>query len=141
MLAGMNETRTATCSCGAVQVVTQGEPAAVVACHCLACQRRTGSVLGVGAYFPRENVTVRGETREFVRPADSGNLFVTSFCPVCGTSMHWLTDRNPGLVGVAVGAFGDASFPAPVRSVWEQSRHDWVHVETAAQHFERGRTS
>jgi len=119
--------------------VTKGEPAGVVACHCLACQRRTGSVLGVGAYFPRENVELRGETREFVRPTDAGNLFVTHFCPVCGTSMHWHSDRNQGMVGVAVGAFGDPSFPAPVRSVWEQTRHGWVEVPCEL-HFEKGRT-
>jgi hypothetical protein len=131
--------RTATCSCGAVRVVTRGEPAAVVICHCLACQRRTGSVLGVGAYFRQENVAVHGETREFVRPTDAGNQFVTHFCPVCGTSLHWHSGKNPGLVGVAVGAFGDPSFPTPVRSVWEQSRHAWVDVSCAAQHFMQGR--
>jgi hypothetical protein len=53
--------------------------------------------------------------------------------------MHWRSDKNPGLVGVAVGAFGDPSFPAPVRSVWEASRHAWLDVPSAQQRFPKGR--
>ena len=131
--------RTATCSCGSVRVVARGEPSSVVACHCLECQRRTGSVLGVGAYFPEEKVTVSGVTTEFVRPTDSGNQFSTHFCAKRGTSVYWSSGKNPGLVGVAVGAFADPSFPAPARSVWEQSMHPWAHVAVARQHFPKGR--
>lgn len=133
--------RTAQCSCGAVKVVALGEPSSVVACHCLECQRRTGSVLGVGAYFPGDQVTVSGVTKQFLRATDAGNQFVTHFCPACGTSLYWSSGRNPGLVGVAVGAFADPSFPAPVRSVWEQSMHPWVRLESARQHFPKGRAS
>ena len=80
--------------------ITSGEPSGgVVACHCLDCQRRSGSVFGVGAYFPRENVSVAGTIREFIRPTEAGNEFCTYFCPSCGTSTHWYTTRSPGLVG------------------------------------------
>ena len=133
--------RTAQCSCGSVKVVALGEPSSVVACHCFECQRRTGSVLGVGAYFPQEQITVSGVTSQFVRPTESGNQFFTHFCPACGTSLYWSSGKNPGLVGVAVGAFADPSFPAPVRSVWEQSMHPWVRVEVALQHFSKGRVA
>jgi len=119
--------------------VAEGEPSAVVACHCIECQRRTGSVLGVGAYFPAERLTLSGETKQFARPTDSGQPFVTHFCPNCGTSVYWRADKLPGLVGVAVGAFADPSFPLPERSVWEQSRHAWVEVPSAQHHFPKGR--
>ena len=81
--------RTAQCSCGLVKVIVADEPASVVACHCVDCQRRTGSVLGVGAYYPDDRITITGATREFVRPTDAGNQFSTHFCPTCGTSMFW----------------------------------------------------
>jgi hypothetical protein len=133
--------RIAQCACGSVRLVAIGEPSSVVACHCLACQRRTGSVFGVGAYFPSEQVTVTGATREYVRPTEAGNQFFTYFCPTCGTSTHWQTSKNPGLLGVAVGAFADASFPQPIRSVWEQSMHTWVEIPAAEQHFAKGRVA
>jgi hypothetical protein len=36
--------RTAQCHCGALKVITSGEPVQVYLCHCQSCQRRTGSV-------------------------------------------------------------------------------------------------
>jgi hypothetical protein len=38
-----------------------------------------------------------------------------------------------------VGAFVDASFPPPVRSVWERSKHHWMTIDVASQHFDKGR--
>ena len=133
--------RQAECVCGAVKVIAEGEPSAVVACHCLACQRRSGSVMGVGAYWPEDKIKVSGVTKQFARSTDLGHVFTANFCPTCGTSMFWSSGRNPGAVGVAVGAFADPNFPAPVRSVWEQSKHGWVHVEPAQQHFPKARVS
>lgn len=127
--------REAACSCGAVRVRTEGVPIAVVACHCTACQRRTGSVLGVGAYFARERVTVSGASVRYARPGTSGHEFVTHFCPTCATSTHWTTAYRPDTVGVAVGAFADPEFPAPTRSVWERSRHAWLDLGAIAEHF------
>ena len=130
--------RTAQCSCGAVQVQTEGQPGGVVACHCLECQRRTGSVFGVGAYYAESQVRILGTTREYSRATDSGGRFVTYFCPVCGSTVFWRADKVPGSIGVAVGAFADPAFPAPIRSVWEQSMHAWVEP-LPGQHHPRGR--
>ena len=132
-------TRIAECSCGSLRVTAEGEPQAVVACHCIDCQRRTGSVFGVGAYYPIDQLTMSGESQSYSRPTDAGHQFTTYFCPRCGTSMHWVSGKNPGLVGVAVGAFADCAFPPPMRSVWERSRHGWANIDTASQHFDKGR--
>jgi len=64
--------RTATCSCGQLSATAIGEPIRVSVCHCLACQRRTGSVFGAQARFPAGAVTTSGEFREYVRIGDSG---------------------------------------------------------------------
>lgn len=117
-----------------------GRPAGVVACHCVACQRRTGSPFGVGAYFVEADISISGSAREFMRPTDAGNQFFTYFCPICGTSVYWRSNKNPGLVGIAVGTFAEPSFPAPVRSVWEQSMHSWVVPPAGMQHFPQGRS-
>jgi hypothetical protein len=43
-------TRHAACSCEQLRLTVEGEPVRVsIICHCLACQRRTGSVFGVQA--------------------------------------------------------------------------------------------
>ena len=40
---GTYEERVATCRCGRVQAVCVGDPVRVSVCHCLDCQRRSGS--------------------------------------------------------------------------------------------------
>ncbi|WP_273243145.1 GFA family protein [Hyphomonas atlantica corrig.] len=131
----------AQCACGQLVVIlTVDVTPAVVACHCTACQRRSGSPFGVGAYYPRALLSFSGDSRAWTRQADSGGAFTTHFCPVCGSSVYWTTEKHPDAVGIAVGAIADPHFPAPVRSVWEETRHDWVVITSATQHFPKGRS-
>lgn len=105
-------------------------------CHCTECQRRTGSVFGVQARFPRECVAIDGESRAWVRTGDSGGVITTHFCPTCGSTLHWAIDREPELVGVAVGAFADPGFPAPMFAVYEERRHPWATMpELDVEHW------
>jgi hypothetical protein len=130
----------AECQCGQLSVELPGSPSAVVACHCIACQRRSGSPFGVFAYYSAHQLAINGEATRFERPTDGGNVFETFFCPTCGSTVYARAGKHPAQIGVAVGAIADPAFPAPVRSVWEQSRHDWVVMPEEAQHFPRGRS-
>ena len=60
-------TRTATCACGQLRVTAEREPERVLACNCRECQRRTGSVFGVSAYFAAAAVGIEGTSRSFKR--------------------------------------------------------------------------
>ena len=128
----------ARCVCGAVALSLPGPSALVVACHCIDCQRRTGAPFGVGAFYPAEAVTLSGTAKEFVRAAANGGKVRSYFCPDCGSTVYWKADNLPTMVGVAVGAMADPQYPAPVRSVFEQSKHAWVEIPGAGvQHFEK----
>ncbi|WP_426958736.1 GFA family protein [Muricoccus radiodurans] len=113
---------------------------AVVACHCRFCQRRSGSPFGVLAYYPADAVHFFGESTRFARPTATGSVFESFFCPVCGSTVYARTARHPAMIGVAVGAIADPDFPAPVRSVWEESMHHWVAIPGEVQHFPQGRS-
>jgi hypothetical protein len=119
-------TRHASCSCGQLRAACEGEPVRISICHCISCQRRTGSVFGAQARFPRENVETAGQSTTFQRKADSGNTITFHFCPDCGATVFWTTDAQPDLVTVAMGAFADPSFPEPRFSVFESTRHRWA---------------
>lgn len=118
--------RVACCACGALTVECDGEPKLVSLCHCLECQRRTGSAYGIAAFFPRERIAAAGPTTDWSRPSDSGFEVVHHFCPTCGGTVWWEPTRLPHLVAVAVGAFADPAFPAPAQSVYVHHRHPWV---------------
>ena len=120
--------RLASCSCGRLAIRTRGEPMRISICHCLACQKRTGSVFGAQARFPEDAVTVQGASREYARTGDEGSMARFHFCPECGATVFYRLDAFPGVVGVPVGAFADPHFPQPRVSVYGVRRHPWVHL-------------
>jgi hypothetical protein len=133
--------KTARCSCGQLSVTVEGEPIIVLACHCTECQRRTGSPFGVGAYYPKDKVTITGESRAFARPGGDGRMMHNRFCPVCGSNLFWESEMLPGAWGVAVGSFADPTFAAPARSVWEEKKHAWVQLGAEIPGHVQGRGS
>jgi hypothetical protein len=127
--------RTASCACGQLRATIEGEPERVLACHCRECQRRTGSVLGVSAYFAKARVTVEGLSSSFVRTTEQGLTFDTRFCATCGSSVLWTSSALPDHVAVAVGAFADPSFPAPTLTAWTADKHPWVVMPEGCRSF------
>ncbi len=128
-------TRTASCACGQLTATVTGEPVRVSICHCLACQRRTGSVFGAQARFDRGQVVVEGRASEYVRVGDGGSHARFSFCPACGSSVVYRIDEWPTAVMLPVGAFADPAFPAPTMSVYEERMHRWLGLPPDIEHL------
>jgi len=128
--------RTASCTCGQLSIDVEGEPLGVGVCHCLACQRRTGSVFAALASFA-EPFRVTGEATEYVRTGDQGSRFRFRFCPLCGTTLFHTEEGEEGRVSVAVGAFADPDFPAPAVSVYDCRRHPWVALPAGITVFDK----
>jgi len=129
--------RTAACVCGQLSIEVEGEPRNVGVCHCLACQRRTGSAFAaLAAFAPPYRVT--GRASEYVRVGDQGARFTFRFCPVCGANLfhteQGFEDRG---VAVAVGAFADPAFPPPTVSVYDCRRHPWVALPAGVHAYQK----
>ena len=79
-------TREATCHCGQLRLEVEGDPFVVSMCHCLACQRRTGSAFGMQAAYTQDQVNVVGRFRDYSRISDEADRkeHVFHFCPDCG---------------------------------------------------------
>ena len=120
--------RAASCSCGQLQTEVRGDPIVVSACHCYACQRRTGSAFSVQALFPRDTVTIKGDGKVFLRVGDAGARFKFTFCPECGSTVFFVEEGYEQQIAIPVGAFADLHFPAPTASVYEKRRHSWVSL-------------
>lgn len=118
--------RTATCQCGALSAVCEGEPLAISACHCLACKKKSGSAFAAQARFAEDAVTLAGDARTWERRGDEGSLCRQSFCTNCGTTVWFTVDAQPDVIAVPVGCFADPQFPAPQYSVYEERKHGWV---------------
>lgn len=127
--------RIASCSCGQLRAEVTAEPLRISVCHCLACQRRTGSVFAAQARFPRDAVSISGASSEFVRIGDEGTRATFRFCPTCGASVYYTLSGMEDVVAIPVGAFADPSFPAPTVSVYEERMHGWVHLPAGIEHI------
>jgi hypothetical protein len=127
-------TRTASCSCGQLEVEVHGEPLRVSVCHCLACQKRTGSVFGEQARFNAVGFKVTGPHSEYVRVGDEGAKFTFRFCPNCGATVYYSAEGNDSVVAIPVGAFADPTFPPPTVSVYENRKHSWLQVPDTLEH-------
>ena len=128
-------TRLASCSCGLLTVQVVGEPVRVSICHCLACQRRTGSAFGEQARFPRENASIFGASTEYIRVSDEGSRITFHFCPKCGSTVYYEPEGLEAFVVIPVGAFADPGFPSPLVSVYESRMHQWVVPPAGAEHI------
>ena len=106
-------------------------------CHCLACQKRTGSVFAAQARFARSQITlIEGRETQFVRVGDSGSPITFHFCPICGSTVYFeMKGEEPpftsDFVAIAVGAFADPNFPPPRASVYEARRHAWTQTPSS----------
>ena len=130
-------TRIAHCCCGSLRTEVTGEPALVAACHCMECQRRTGSPFSVGAYFPKDQARPEGPNKVYLRGTDSGRKIECHFCPDCGSTVFWRAEFVPDLIVIAFGAFADPSMPWPTLSIWETKQHPWVTFAHELDHFGR----
>lgn len=120
--------RFASCRCGQLTAIAEGEPVRISVCHCLACQKRTGSAFSVQARWPAECVTFEGRSSSWTRTADSGQTTTYHFCPDCGSTVHYGGGNYPDLVAIPLGAFDDPYVEGIDYSVWERRKHGWVEI-------------
>jgi hypothetical protein len=131
------KTRMASCNCGQLQVTVVGpNPERISLCHCNLCQKQSGSAFLIQARFPKEQVTIKGESKAWKFPVEgkkpvpypncssAGASF--HFCPVCGSTVWYTADTDPARIGVKIGTFNDPTFPPPKISGFESYGHPWA---------------
>ncbi len=127
------------CLCGDVRIVATGRPWRVGLCHCLDCRKHHGALFHASAVFPREAVTVEGETRGY-----AGRFF----CPRCGSSVcSESPDRSPDRrpdgsadeIEVHLGALDAPDQLVPTYELWTVRRESWLPPFPGTRRFERDR--
>ena len=102
-------TRTASCVCGQLSATCEGEPVRVSVCHCLACQKRSGSSFAAQARFPADKVVTSGEAKVFHRTADSGERLAAEIPNArlhrVENASHWIPHDTPETFASEIDAF------------------------------------
>jgi hypothetical protein len=130
--------RVAQCACGSLKAITTEEPLSTYVCHCLSCQRRTGTIVHTGVYASKAKFRAEGVHTVYARRSDSGSEVRFYFCPTCGTSVYWDSTKYPDTIGIAAGCFADPSLPPPSRSVWTETKHEWLKLPDSIEVLPKG---
>ena len=128
--------RHAACSCGKLAVSVRGEPVRISVCHCLECQRRTGSAFGAQARFRKTDVEITGESTAYRRIAESGNAITFHFCLTAARPSTTCPSPGGDVIAVTIGTFADPGFPRPRVSVYESRKHAWVGLPDGIEHLD-----
>ena len=112
------------CECGEVGYRLTGDDASIVyACHCLACQRTSGSAFALYAFASAESFIVEGETAAFDPGAGRA---VRHFCASCGTGLYRINAALPGFVILHAGTMEQADRIMPAAHIWTRRKQTWI---------------
>jgi hypothetical protein len=127
---------TGSCRCGAITLTISDKPRSMIQCHCLDCQKSTGTGHTSNAYFAARDVKIQGETKGHTVVTDSGNEMTRNFCPTCGSRVFGSNSKNPDLVSIQVGCLDDHSWFSPQIVLYTSRQHDWDITSDEAENFD-----
>jgi len=114
------------CSCGALRYRLASEPLFVHCCHCLNCQRQTGSAFVVNLLIETDRVEVtKGEPEAVEVPRDDGSAQTIFRCPQCKVAV-FSQYTYPQLRFVRAGTLDEPRSVTPDVHIFTKSKVGWV---------------
>jgi hypothetical protein len=125
------------CSCGAVRYRLMAPPMFVHCCHCLDCQRQTGSAFVLNALIETANMEVLAGAPEPVSmPTDSGRPHDIYRCASCRVAVWSDYGRRGVLRFVRVGTLDTPSALEPDVHIFTRSKVPWMQLPEGVPAFE-----
>lgn len=114
------------CLCGAIQYRINAEPITVYACHCTDCQRLTSGAFALSMIVPFETIELlAGTPTPYRAELTHGRVRRGELCGQCGSRLWGISQRNPNMAVVPVGALDKASQLRPIAHLWTRSALPW----------------
>jgi hypothetical protein len=124
------------CACGEVRYRLTSEPLFVNCCHCLNCQRQTGSAFVVNVLIEADRVELlAGDPRPVDVPRDDGSAQTVFRCPMCQLAVFSVYTR-PEVRFVRAGTLDEPSSVAPDAHIFTRSKLPWVTLPDSVPAFE-----
>jgi hypothetical protein len=124
------------CACGAVRYRLTSEPLFVHCCHCLNCQRQTGSAFVINLLIEADRFELlAGEPRPIDVPRDDGSEQRIYRCPDCQTAI-FSEYGNPKVRFVRGGTLDEPSSVTPDVHIYVRSKVSWLTLPDSGPAFE-----
>ena len=114
------------CACGAVRFRLTSDPLFIHCCHCLNCQRQTGSAFVINLLIEADRVELlAGDPQPVDVPRDDGSKQTIWRCPTCQVAVFSQYTR-PQVRFVRGGTLDDPAAVAPDVHIFTRSKLPWV---------------
>ncbi len=125
------------CACGAVRYRLTSAPMFVHCCHCLDCQRQTGSAFVLNALIETDRIELLA--REPIPtgvPTDSGQPHNIYRCVACHVALWSDYGGRPKLRFVRIGTLDNPAVLSPDVHIHVRSKVPWVKLPHSVPSFE-----
>jgi hypothetical protein len=132
----MSVPREGGCSCGVVRYRLASDPMFVHCCHCLNCQRQTGSAFVINLLIEADRVELLARDPEPVEvPRDDGSKQRIFRCPDCEVAVFSEYGR-PQVLFVRGGTLDEPSGVTPDVHIFTKSKVPWVTLPESVPAFD-----
>jgi hypothetical protein len=132
----MSVAREGGCACGAVRYRLTSEPMFTHCCHCLNCQRQTGSAFVINLLIEADRVELlAGDPQPVDAPRDDGTTQRIFRCPSCQVAVFSEYSR-PEVRFVRGGTLDEPASVAPDVHIFTRSKLPWITLPVSAPAFE-----
>jgi hypothetical protein len=114
------------CHCGLISFTAEIDPSRVTVCHCTDCQALSGAPFRAVVPAAIETFVLHGETKRYIKTAQSGNRRAQVFCPECGTPLYATAPENPTSVNIRLGCVAQRAQLKPTVQIWQRSELPWL---------------
>ncbi len=131
----MSVSREGGCACGAVRYRLASEPLFTHCCHCLNCQRQTGSAFVINLLIETDRVELlAGEPQAVSVPRSGGKKQRIWRCPDCQVAVYSQYTRRQ-VRFVRGGTLDDPAAVAPDVHIYTRSKLPWVVLPDSVPAF------
>jgi hypothetical protein len=124
------------CSCGAVRYRLTSDPLFTHCCHCLNCQRQTGSAFVINLLIEADRLELlAGEPQPIEVPRDDGSTQRIFRCPTCQVAVFSEYGR-PEVRFVRGGTLDEPSGIPPDVHIYTRSKLGWITLPDSVPAFE-----
>jgi hypothetical protein len=118
------------CMCGKVTYESAAEPAMTGVCHCIDCQKQSGSALSIIVAVAADQVGFDGDLKRYTTDGkETGKVVNRYFCPNCGSPVYSTAEIAPGTVFIKAGTLDDTSWLKPEVNFWCATAQPWVSID------------
>jgi|TARA_B110000438_G_C15761814_1_gene627650 hypothetical protein len=128
--------QTGSCLCGNIQYnFNQSKALSAHHCHCIDCQKSTGSGKATIVIIPEDELSITGNLKFYSVTGSQGSQINRGFCQNCGSPVISFMKENPGMKFIKAGTLNDSSWLTIASNFWSSTANNWSPIQDEVETF------